>query len=121
MARRNVVAVVAVALLIGSLTACSGGDPSTAPPTASSADPNKPRSVPDPIEPKAFIENPCTSLTGEQQKKFHLDSGEVILPGRRDQYCTYHYTDVDRHVNVGYDGSGDEVASLVLSNIKKHR
>lgn len=86
--RRHVIAV-AVAFLAVPLAGCdasAGSDrPPTKPPTVSFPDdPHKAPSVPDPIDPRAFIDKPCTSLTSEQQRKYDLDAGDIEPPGYPD-------------------------------------
>lgn len=110
MARHRRVGVAAAALLVASLTACGGaggGDNSpTTPPTVSfPADPNKAPSVPDPIRPESFIEEPCTSLTPEQQRKYNLDSGESG-PTAVGEECIYNHTNDDRWIQIEYSNRG---------------
>lgn len=106
MARRHCVAVATAALLVASLTACDSTGGGNNPPTTSAtasfpSDGVHGPVIPDPIEPRVFIKEPCTSLTPEQQKKFNLDSGKAgsMVGGIK---CVYQYTSSDRWIQIAY-------------------
>lgn len=110
MARRRLVAVAAVVHLVTVLAACDAGgsdnQPTTPPTVSIPSDPNKAPSVPEPLDIDAFIDSPCIGLTRQQQKKYHLDSGE---PDAVSAHCVYRFTNVDRRISIAYSDPGPDL------------
>ena len=105
MASRHRAAAASAAIVLAfSLVACDGGQGDDPAPTSATVsfpeEPDKAPTVPNPITPKAFIENPCTSLTPEQRRKFELDSGEPKVSDVLGTECRY--LRADRVVRVRY-------------------